>query len=85
MVTKNLNKILLIAKVKIKQTKFIGNNSELIRRCLTKRSNWKEASSKYSSVYNLKWGQTHYSMDYNLLSDKLPVIKVIFYLCLTDC
>ena len=49
---------------------------------MTKRSNWKEASSKYSSVYNLKWGQTHYSMDYNLLSDKLPVIKVIFYLCL---
>ena len=46
---------------------FPGNASYLIKNCMCHRTNWKEAFSNVSSIFNFKWIELSYGIDYNNL------------------
>ena len=46
---------------------FPGNASYLIKNCMNHRSNWKEAFSTVTSIFNFKWQQLSYGIDYSTL------------------
>ncbi len=48
-----------------------GNNSDIVRKCLARRSHWKEAPSG-SPNFNLRWQQTNVGIDYSNLT-KMPI------------
>ena len=45
-----------------------GNASYLIKNCMNHRTNWKEPFSKVSTLFNFKWQEISYGIDYNNLS-----------------
>jgi tubulin--tyrosine ligase len=53
-----------------------GNNSDLIRKCMTNRGNWKEIPSS-SLNFNMKWQQTNVGIDYTNLT-RLHINPQIF-------
>ena len=46
---------------------FPGNASYLIKNCMCHRTNWKEAFSTVTSIFNFKWQQLSYGIDYSTL------------------
>ena len=46
---------------------FPGNASYLIKNCMCHRTNWKEAFSTVTSIFNFKWQQLSYGIDYTTL------------------
>ena len=44
-----------------------GNASYLIKNCMCHRTNWKEPFSSVSSIFNFKWQQLSYGIEYNSL------------------
>ena len=46
---------------------FPGNASYLIKNCMNHRLNWKEPFSNVTTLYNFKWTQLSYSLDYSTL------------------
>ena len=45
-----------------------GNASYLVKNCMNHRINWKEPFSKVSTLFNFKWQEISYGIDYNNLS-----------------
>ena len=45
-----------------------GNASYLIKNCMNHRTNWKEPFSKVTSLYNFKWQELSYGIEYGNLS-----------------
>ncbi len=45
-----------------------GNASYLVKNCMCHRTSWKEPFSKVSSLYNFKWQEISYGIEYNALS-----------------
>ena len=45
-----------------------GNASYLVKNCMCHRTSWKEPFSKVSSLYNFKWQEISYGIEYNSLS-----------------
>ena len=46
-----------------------GNASYLIKNCMKHRINWKEPFSSVTSIYNFRWQQLSFGIDYNLLGN----------------
>ena len=46
---------------------FPGNASYLIKNCMCHRTNWKEAFSNVTSIFNFKWQELSSGIDYSLL------------------
>ena len=46
---------------------FPGNASYLIKNCMCHRTNWKEAFSNVTSIFNFKWHQLSYGIDFGTL------------------
>ena len=53
-----------------------GNASYLIKRSFQHRTNWKESESQITSIYNFKWQQSHFGVEFQNLSkiESLPQI-----------
>ena len=45
-----------------------GNNSDLIRRCMQQRLNWKECANKETNLFNLKWKESSKGVDFSVLT-----------------
>ena len=45
-----------------------GNASYLVKNCMNHRTNWKEPFSKVTSLYNFKWQELSYGIEYGNLS-----------------
>ena len=46
---------------------FPGNASYLIKNCMCHRINWKEAFSNFTYIFNFKWKELSYGIDYSIL------------------
>ena len=46
-----------------------GNASYLVKNCMCHRVNWREPFSSVTSLYNFKWQQLSYGIDYNSLGN----------------
>ena len=54
-----------------------GNASYLIKNCMLHRINWKEPFSSVTSLYNFKWQQLSFGIDYNSLGDILNTKQIV--------
>jgi len=54
-----------------------GNASYLIKNCMLHRVNWKEAFSSVTSLFNFKWQQLSFGIDYNSLGEILNTKQMV--------
>ena len=54
-----------------------GNASYLVKNCMCHRVNWKEPFSSVTSLYNFKWQQLSFGIDYNSLGNIVSNSKQI--------
>ena len=54
-----------------------GNASYLVKNCMCHRVNWKEPFSSVTSLYNFKWQQLSFGIDYNSLGNIVSTSKQI--------
>jgi len=54
-----------------------GNASYLIKNCMCHRTNWKEPFSSVTSLYNFKWQQISFGIDYNSLGNIINTKQLV--------
>ena len=54
-----------------------GNASYLVKNCMCHRVNWKEPFSSVTSLYNFKWQQLSYGIDYNSLGNIINTKQIV--------
>ena len=54
-----------------------GNASYLIKNCMNHRVNWKEAFSSVTSLFNFKWQQISFGIDYNSLGSLTNTKQIV--------
>ena len=54
-----------------------GNASYLVKNCMCHRINWKEPFSSVTSLYNFKWQQVSFGIDYNSLGKILNTKQLV--------
>ena len=54
-----------------------GNASYLVKNCMCHRVNWKEPFSSVTSLYNFKWQQLSYGIDYNALGNIINTKQIV--------
>ena len=54
-----------------------GNASYLVKNCMCHRINWREPFSSVTSLYNFKWQQLSYGIDYNSLGKIINTKQIV--------
>ena len=76
----NEKKILINIKYKLKfyfYSILPGNASYLIENCMCHRKNWKASFNKSNSLFNFKWQQLSYGIDYNSLGKNGEMEQIV--------
>jgi hypothetical protein len=65
---KNNSELKVNTSIKDKHYYYIivpGNNSNLVKNCMTHRTNWRECPSSATSLFHFKWQQSSIGVDFN--------------------